>query len=130
MNTSDRPDYFKPAATPLAQLLRRVKGNTRRLTIENHCQTSDLDSMPPEWIQHDISEELKQMLASEGPSYRGGEDLPNLLDGQVEVARVTLVNSVHGEVISLRASRLVRVNYPGRSATTILAGGGGEFVDG
>ena len=25
---------------------------------------------------------------------------------------------------------LVRVNYPGRSASTILAGGGGEFIEG
>jgi hypothetical protein len=40
-----------------------------------------------------------------GPQARGGEDLPDLDEGEVEIARMRLVNSVHGEVTSLRARR-------------------------
>jgi len=36
------------------------------------------------------------------PKFRGG-DLPDLENGEVEIARLTLANSVHGEVTSLRA---------------------------
>jgi hypothetical protein len=40
-----------------------------------------------------------------GPHGHGGEDLPDLDQGEVEIARLSLVNSVHGEVTSLRAKR-------------------------
>ncbi len=39
------------------------------------------------------------------PHGPGGEDLPDLDQGEVEIARLSLVNSVHGEVTSLRAKR-------------------------
>ena len=45
------------------------------------------------------------MTSKLGPRARGGEDLPDLDQGEVEIARLSLVNSVHGEVTSLRAKR-------------------------
>ena len=52
---------------------------------------------------------LKNVLTStNGPQGRGGEDLPDLDQGEVEIARLTLVNSIHGEVTSLRAKRDLR----------------------
>jgi len=49
---------------------------------------------------------LKEVLTSTaGPQARGGEDLPDLVQGEVEIARLTLVDSVHGEATSLRAKR-------------------------
>ncbi len=58
---------------------------------------------PEAWKDHDISELLKGVLGQQHPRFRGGEDLPDLEEGEVEIARVTLANSVHGEVTSLRA---------------------------
>jgi hypothetical protein len=46
---------------------------------------------------------LKNWLGRQNPQFRGGEDLPDLENGEVEIARLTLANSVHGEVTSLRA---------------------------
>jgi hypothetical protein len=87
MSNDERPDYF--SAAPSKSLL-----------------TEDLASVPEPWRAHDISENLKDVLTSAiGPQGRGGEDLPDLDQGEVEIARLSLVNSVHGEVTSLRAKR-------------------------
>ena len=103
MNDS-RPDYFQ-STTPVETMLRRIKGNYRRALILNAIETDGLDTIPEPWLDHDLSEDLKSVLGGQQPNYRGGEDLPDLLDGEVEIARMSLVDSVHGEVTSLRARR-------------------------
>lgn len=104
--TERRPDYFSPAATPALAALRRAKGNTRRTMIAAALERGEpLSSIPEEWLQHDLPDFNKALLQQMDPQARGGEDLPDLLEGEVEVARITLVDSVHGEVTSLRARR-------------------------
>jgi hypothetical protein len=72
--------------------------------ISRSLQTEDLASIPEPWRAHAISENLKNVLTSSiGPQGRGGEDLPDLAQGEVEIARLSMVDSVHGEVTSLRA---------------------------
>lgn len=102
----ERPDYFAPAPSVGDAVLHRIKGNFRRQMISKSLLTEALASIPEPWCTHDISENLKSVLTSSiGPQGRGGEDLPDLDEGEVEIARLTLVNSVHGEVTSLRAKR-------------------------
>jgi hypothetical protein len=98
-------DYFKPAVTAEEEILRRIKGNYRRRFVARGIQDQGADSVPEEWKKHDISDVLKGWLGQQHPRLRGGEDLPDLEDGEVEIARLTLANSVHGEVTSLRAKR-------------------------
>jgi hypothetical protein len=100
----ERPDYFAAAPSIEDAVLRRIKGNFRRKLVLKGLQTGDLASIPQLWQAHDISENLKNVLTSiNGPQGRGGEDLPDLDQGEVEIARLSLVDSVHGEVTSLRA---------------------------
>ena len=102
----ERPDYFAAAPTTAEALLRRVKGNTRRAMISAALDRDDsLDSVPADWQEHDLPDYLKNLLQRQHPQARGGEDLPDLREGEVEIARITLVDSVHGEVTSLRARR-------------------------
>lgn len=96
-------DFFKPPATPEEAILRRIKGNHRRFFIYRAIREDGLESIPPAWLDHDLSEVLKNLLGARNPAFRGGEDLPDLDDGEVEIARLTLTNAVHGEVTSLRA---------------------------
>ena len=98
-----RPDYFQPA-TPVEAILRRIKGNRRRAMVTEAIESDGIETIPESWLAHDLSDLLKNLLGSQHPRYRGGEDLPDLLDGEVEIARVSLVDSVHGEVTSLRAT--------------------------
>jgi hypothetical protein len=96
-------DYFSPATSPEEQALRRIKGNFRLQFVRRSIAEDGLDSVPSAWLDHDISEVLKNMLQAQHPQARGGEDLPDLNKDEVEIARLTLANSVHGEVTSLRA---------------------------
>ena len=102
----ERPDYFASPPSPEDAVLRRIKGNFRRQFVSKSLLSEGLESVPEPWRAHDISEELKSVLTSQlGPRARGGEDLPDLEQGEVEIARLSLVNSIHGEVTSLRAKQ-------------------------
>jgi hypothetical protein len=100
----ERPDYFAIAPSVEDAVLRGIKGNFRRQMVSKSLLTGGLASIPELWRAHDIPEQFKASLgATAGPQGRGGEDLPDLTEGEVEIARLTLVDSVHGEVTSLRA---------------------------
>jgi hypothetical protein len=102
----ERPDYFNAAPTAEDAVLRRIKGNFRREMIARSMRHEGLASIPELWCAQDIPESFKEILTSTaGPRARGGEDLPDLAENEVEVARLTLADSVHGEVTSLRAKR-------------------------
>ena len=96
------PDYFANPPSPEQAVLRQVKGNARRAMITAHLRSAALESIPEDWMQHDLPEELKAALQAQHPQARGGEDLPDLLPGEVEIARMSLVDSIHGEATSLR----------------------------
>ena len=103
---SNRPiDYFAPSTNLEEAIIRRIKGNYRKEFITDTIKKDGLDSIPPQWTAHSLEEMFKEMLASRNPRMRGGEDLPDLEEGEVEIARVSLANSVHGEVTSLRARK-------------------------
>jgi hypothetical protein len=103
---NERPDYFVEASSEEDAVLRRIKGNFRREMVFKSLLTEGLTSIPEPWRAHAISEQLKDVLTSKaGPQARGGEDLPDLDQGEIEIARLTLVECVHGEVTSLRAMR-------------------------
>lgn len=101
-----RPDYFVGALSAEDAVLRRIKGNFRREMIARSMRDEGLASIPELWCAQDIPESFKEILTSTaGPRARGGEDLPDLAENEVEVARMTLADSVHGEVTSFRAKR-------------------------
>lgn len=98
-------DYFAPSSSLEEAVIRRIKGDHRKVFVTEAIRQDGLDSIPPQWTAHNLDELFKTMLMSQNPRNRGGEDLPDLDEGEVEVARVSLANSVHGEVTSLRARR-------------------------
>jgi hypothetical protein len=98
-------DYFAPNEFPEEGIIHRIKGNYRRAMIRHHIVEEGWESIPPAWLEHNLSEPLKNTLGEQAANARGGEDLPDLEDGEVEIARLSLTSSVHGEVTSLRARR-------------------------
>ena len=97
-----RPDSFVSPRTEEDATLRRIKGDFRRSMVLEAITPDGLGSIPQPWLAHELSEDLKQVLGAQEPGHRGGEDLPDLLENEVEIARLSLV-SVHREVTSLRA---------------------------
>ena len=98
-------DYFAKPKSLEEAIIRRIKGDHRKVFIAEAIKQDGLDSIPPQWTAHNLDEMFKMMLTSRNPRNRGGEDLPDLDDGEVEIARVSLADSVHGEVTSLRVRR-------------------------
>ena len=78
-------DYFADCKDPLEKTLRRIKGDYRRTMVAQSAAEEGLDSIPSRWTEHDMKEMFKSMLQRSHPSARGGEDLPDLEDGQVEL---------------------------------------------
>jgi hypothetical protein len=98
-------DYFAKPKSLEEAIIRRIKGDHRKAFIAEAIKQDGLDSIPPQWTAHELGEMFKMMLTSRNPRNRGGEDLPDLEEGEVEIARVSLADSVHGEVTSLRVRR-------------------------
>ena len=103
MTTKSQINYFQNLSDPIDQILHQIKGNFRRLFVGEEVSKNGKDSIPPAWLEHDLSETLKGFLQRQHPQARGGEDLPDLEEGETEIARVTLSNTIHREVRSLRA---------------------------
>lgn len=100
--TNKHIDYFAPAPSKEEAALRIIKGTYRRKMVKDEMKDG-LENIPSGWLSHELTEILKNFLGGKNPGLRGGEDLPNCAEGEVEIARVTLTNSVHHEVTSLRA---------------------------
>ena len=98
-------DYFAPVTDPVEACLRQVKGNYRRQFLSAAIEGEGLESVPLPWREHELSPLFKEVLQRQDPRARGGEDLPDLDENEVEIARLTLADSVHGEVASLRARK-------------------------
>jgi hypothetical protein len=89
-----------------------VKGHLRRRLIAAAEAVGDTDSIPPEMREDSISEASKIVLQHMHPSYRSGEDLPDSLENEVEIARLANTYTVFCEVTSIRARRQAgRIRY-------------------
>jgi hypothetical protein len=108
----DPIDYFAPI-DPMTDLLQRIKGEHRRALVQVNIASGHFDDVPDDWKAHELTEGRKSYLQALHPRMRGGEDLPDLAPGEVELARLVLLDSIHGEVTSLRARRLPdgRIDY-------------------
>ncbi len=103
---SNRPiDYCAPSSSLEEAVIRRFKGDHRKVFIAEAIRQDGLDSIPPQRTAHNFDALFKTMPMSLNPRNRGGEALSDLDEGEGEVARVSLADSVHGEVTSLRARK-------------------------
>ena len=53
--------------------------------ILKSLEEDGIETIPGQWLSHNLTAVLKNTLGAQQPNYRGGEDLPDLLDGEVEV---------------------------------------------
>lgn len=98
---SFRPTYWDDGH-PLAAILKNVKGTNRRRMITDYWEAGKLAELDSTLLEDETAPGLRQFLESLHPSFMGGEYLPDLLPGEVEIARIEL-QSTTSDVISVRA---------------------------
>ncbi len=75
----------------------RILGNLR--------QEADQETLPPYLASESLPREFKNLLSlTVGPAARGGEDLPTLSEGQIELVRFQYTETIHQEAWSFRAT--------------------------
>ena len=92
-------------------LLATVKGTERRNEVERLIAAGRILDIE-DWLAHSaLNESTRELIGSFHPRFMGGEYLPNLGVGEVEIARIELA-SVTSDVISIRAKqRSGRIYY-------------------
>lgn len=107
------PDLlFRPASywdhpDPVTAIVAGIRGQNRREMARDF-----LSGRAPDWLgeidagllEDVLDEETRDALGASHPSWMGGEYLPDLLPGEVEIGRVVLA-SVLQDVFSIRARR-------------------------
>ncbi len=98
-----RPSYFWPLGLE-THLLARIKGAERKAALKQLIDTGRLDDIPDFLARSALSETDRQALGRIHPSFMGGEYLPDLMQNEVEVARITIA-SVTQDVTAVYARR-------------------------
>jgi hypothetical protein len=98
-------DYFAKPKSLEEAVIRRIKGADRRAMIAEQIKRAGLDSIPVELTTQSLNQIRGAWWKQMGWRASGGEDLPDLGKLEVEIARVRYVDTIHGEVTSLRAKR-------------------------
>jgi hypothetical protein len=95
--------YFWPLDLA-THLLATVKGAERRKYIQSLIDANRLDVLEDLVAHSSLEPEVRAFTGRIHPRLMGGEYLPNLLPGEVEIARVTLASTTQ-DVVSIRARK-------------------------
>jgi len=95
--------YFWPLALA-THLLATVKGAERRKYIQSLIDAKRLDVLEDLVAHSSLDPEVRAFTGRIHPRLMGGEYLPNLVSGEVEIARVTLASTTQ-DVVSIRARK-------------------------
>jgi hypothetical protein len=95
-----RPTSYWELNDPVATTLNRIQGEARRRVVEAALDAGK--TVPKDVLESRLSSESLDAISAIHPSLMGGEFLPKLRPGEVEIARVVLA-SVTVDVTSLRA---------------------------
>ena len=108
-----RPDSYSDFHDPVALALNGIQGHMRRemvrdmLTAEGEQREfydNVLGSIDPDILKERADEQsIYRMSNFDSPVWMGGEYLPEVSSGEVEIARIVLPLSTLGDVISVRA---------------------------
>ena len=97
------PSYWSESPTP-EHLLAQIKGQARRKDARRIIDEQGLDAVPEFLLQEKLGESTRKMLGKIHPTLMGGEHLPDLAKGEVEIVRVSVASATDDQ-ISIRAQR-------------------------
>jgi hypothetical protein len=98
--------YFWPLSAE-KHLLSTIRGEERRLVVQAAFNANDLDALTEFFAKPSLSEAERTAIGRVHPQFMGGEYLPNLRGGEIEIARIN-IDSVTSDVTSVYARRTSR----------------------
>jgi hypothetical protein len=102
--------YFWPHSLS-THLLSTVKGAARQKYIQSLIAQDRLDELEGYLAKESLSDSERSATGRVHPMFMGGEYLPNLRKGEIEIARISLRSTTY-DVISVRATRAkTRIRY-------------------
>lgn len=99
---SFRPTSYWEVSDPLQAILLGVEGEYRRQMITDFWQAGRIEELDHVLLEDHLSDQDREGLGRIHPGFMGGEYLPPLLAGEVEIARIILA-SVTTDIGSIRA---------------------------
>jgi hypothetical protein len=109
-----RPDdYFRPIGLQ-RYLISQVKGATVRTRVERLLGKTRLEELDALLGDTGVPDDIVKGLKSAHPSFMGGNYLPDLEEGEVEVARIEIASTT-ADVRHSRTTKTARdiyVNFP------------------
>jgi hypothetical protein len=103
-NLSFRPSSYFEGVSPRAQILSSIKGANRRAVAARYFDAGREADLPEEALDPALTDEQRRRNASLHPAMMGGEYLPDLMQDEVEIARLTLASTMR-DVTSIYAER-------------------------
>ena len=110
-----RPESYTDFRDPVSLAVNGISGQMRRIMVRDMLTAEGakrsqhdhvLGPIEPELLEERVSEEFRgAAFGFGGPTWMGGEYLPPLLDGEVEIARIVLRSSTM-DVYAVRARRV------------------------
>ena len=107
MNTIDmsfQPDSYWPESLTPDQLLSRIRGKTRQEIVRRIYEAEGFGALNAFLVKEGLNDEERSAWGSVGPWCLGGEYLPAMQKGEVEIARISLASTTSDQ-ISVRARR-------------------------
>ena len=95
--------YFWPLGLE-KHLLARIKGAERKAALKEFIDANLLDAIPDFLAQSALSDDERQALGRIHPAFMGGEYLPDLLQKEVAIMRITIASTTQ-DVTSVYARR-------------------------
>ena len=105
MNQPNPLEYdYRPSTywDPTLMVIANIKGDIRQANVIDRYHEGRMERLPSWFFAESLSEQKLEEAVSGSPSWAGGESLPDYLDGEVEIARLTLHPGPR-DVIAIRA---------------------------
>ena len=103
IDLNHRPNTYWPEALDREQLLSRIQGESRRTIARDILATKGFAGLNAFFARETLDDEERRYWGLVHPQCMGGEYLPQLGIGDVEIARISLASTT-GDQISIRAS--------------------------
>ena len=101
-----RPHSYWGSRSLTAHLLSSIKGEERRRIVKAFIEKHGEDNLPDISLTKDkLTDSERDLIGRLGPHYMGGEYLPDTIDDEIEIARLTMLSTTQ-DITSFRARKV------------------------